>query len=450
MWAGSAASVLLLHGYLSAVVYQPSFAKAASTDQLVPSFAEPIQNVTVAAGREIVLPCVVDNLGSYRVAWIHTDKHTLLTLHDRVITRNTRYSISHNSYRTWWLTIKDVEESDRGEFMCQINTSPMMSQSGYLDVVVPPKIDEENTSSDTDVREGGDVSLRCSATGSPTPKIKWRREDQKDIPAGLKVVSEMHGEHLNISKVSRLHMGAYLCIASNGVQPSVSKRIMLNVNFAPMIWIPNQLVGAPLDTEVVLNCGLESHPKSVTYWTREGGIMILSNSKYNSMLIDSGTYKSKMNLRIRDLKPEDYGAYTCVAKNSLGETEGTIKLYEIPRPTSTSSPAPQYTSKMSKTDGAQQTTSEKMLISTWKNSLVKDENDSARKAELSTELLEKESTVGGIAAAAASDHEFRESGGERKESRRRLNKGHSSAPGQIYFTPFMIIGSSLLLLLLLR
>lgn len=25
-------------------------------------------------------------------------------------------------------------------------------------------------------------------------------------------------------------MGAYLCIASNGVQPSVSKRIMLNVH----------------------------------------------------------------------------------------------------------------------------------------------------------------------------------------------------------------------------
>ncbi|GFQ70617.1 ig domain-containing protein [Trichonephila clavata] len=70
-----------------------------------------------------------------QVAWIHTDKHTLLTLHERVITRNTRYSISHNSFRTWWLTIKDVDESDKGEFMCQINTSPMMSQSGYLDVV---------------------------------------------------------------------------------------------------------------------------------------------------------------------------------------------------------------------------------------------------------------------------------------------------------------------------
>ncbi|XP_035211526.1 lachesin-like isoform X1 [Stegodyphus dumicola] len=319
--------------------------------------------------------------------------------------------------------------------MCQINTSPMKSQSGYLDVVVPPKIDEENTSSDTDVREGGDVSLRCRASGSPPPKIKWRREDQKEIPAVLKLGS-MSGDYLNISKASRLHMGAYLCIASNGVQPSVSKRIMLNVNFAPMIWIPNQLVGAPLDTDVLLDCGLESHPKSVTYWTREGGVMILSNSKYDSMLLDSGSYKSKMHLRIRNLKPEDYGPYTCVAKNSLGETEGTIKLYEIPRPTTTSSPAPQYTSKTSKTEGTQHTTSEKMLIA-------------ARKAELSTELLEKESTIGGVAAAAASDHEFREQGAERKESRQRLNNGISSDPGQTHLKISTIFGSLLFLFLLL-
>lgn len=42
-------------------------------------------------------------------------------------------------------------------------------------------------------------------------------------------VNVVDGENLTISKVSRLHMGAYLCIASNGVPPSVSKRIVLMV-----------------------------------------------------------------------------------------------------------------------------------------------------------------------------------------------------------------------------
>ena len=39
----------------------------------------------------------------------------------------------------------------------------------------------------------------------------------------------MDGETLVLQFVSRSHMGAYLCIASNGVPPSVSKRITLEV-----------------------------------------------------------------------------------------------------------------------------------------------------------------------------------------------------------------------------
>lgn len=45
----------------------------------------------------------------------------------------------------------------------------------------------------------------------------------------LYTVNVVDGENLTISKVSRLHMGAYLCIASNGVPPSISKRVMLMV-----------------------------------------------------------------------------------------------------------------------------------------------------------------------------------------------------------------------------
>lgn len=35
---------------------------------------------------------------------------------------------------------------------------------------------------------------------------------------------------LTLSKVTRSEMGAYLCIAANGVPPSVSKRMMLHVH----------------------------------------------------------------------------------------------------------------------------------------------------------------------------------------------------------------------------
>lgn len=42
--------------------------------------------------------------------------------------------------------------------------------------------------------------------------------------------TSVEGAVFNITRVNRLHMGAYLCIASNGVPPTVSKRIMLIVH----------------------------------------------------------------------------------------------------------------------------------------------------------------------------------------------------------------------------
>lgn len=51
-----------------------------------------------------------------------------------------------------------------------------------------------------------------------------------NISVLLLAVASVEGSLFNITKVNRLHMGAYLCIASNGVPPTVSKRIMLIVH----------------------------------------------------------------------------------------------------------------------------------------------------------------------------------------------------------------------------
>lgn len=106
----------------------------------------------------------------------------------------------------------------------------------------------------------------------------------------------MEGPELTIQRVNRLHMGAYLCIASNGVPPTVSKRVMLIVHckcgvkpyhrtpfiiyarvqhtVPPMIWVQNQLVGAYEGQRITLECQSEAYPKSINYWTREKGEVI--------------------------------------------------------------------------------------------------------------------------------------------------------------------------------
>lgn len=55
---------------------------------------------------------------------------------------------------------------------------------------VPPDILDHPTSTDMVVREGSNVSLRCAASGSPTPNITWRRESGEIIPLGNQVEGE--------------------------------------------------------------------------------------------------------------------------------------------------------------------------------------------------------------------------------------------------------------------
>ncbi|XP_026682701.1 neural cell adhesion molecule 2-like, partial [Diaphorina citri] len=194
----------------------------------------------------------------------------------------------------------------------------------------PPNIlDTESTPSSVAVREEFNITLTCKAEGFPAPEIKWRREDNQPISINKRKKVHMHyGEQLNITKISRTEMGAYLCIATNNVPPSVSKRITVDVEFPPMIWVPNQLVGAPVSTDVTVDCQIEAYPRAISYWMFENSI-ILESKKYHLNFTEN-SYRAHMKMTVKNLESKDFGSYKCISKNSLGETEGSIRLYEIP------------------------------------------------------------------------------------------------------------------------
>lgn len=50
-----------------------------------------------------------------------------------------------------------------------------------------------------------------------------------------------------------------------------------------------------------------------------------AGDKFETTSSNTG-YSKYMKLKIRNVGPGDFGSYRCVAKNSLGETDGLIKL----------------------------------------------------------------------------------------------------------------------------
>lgn len=56
-------------------------------------------------------------------------------------------------------------------------------------------------------------------------------------------VDEWSGETLDMTRISRLDMGAYLCIATNGVPPTVSKQIKVSVDCEYLIHSKLKTIG---------------------------------------------------------------------------------------------------------------------------------------------------------------------------------------------------------------
>jgi len=54
-------------------------------------------------------------------------------------------------------------------------------QMGYMEVVIPPDIMDDESADGMVTHEGGNIRLRCVATGSPKPTVTWKREDGRNI-----------------------------------------------------------------------------------------------------------------------------------------------------------------------------------------------------------------------------------------------------------------------------
>jgi len=102
---------------------------------------------------------------------------------------------------------------------------------------------------------------------------------------------------------------------------------------SPAVSVPNQLVGAPLGApQVTFECHVEAYPKAITYWAKQSNTgredVVLLPSTKNLQETTATGFRTHMKLTIQNLQKSDIDSYRCIAKNPLGEAEGTVKLIE--------------------------------------------------------------------------------------------------------------------------
>ncbi|ODN00362.1 Down syndrome cell adhesion molecule-like protein Dscam2 [Orchesella cincta] len=217
------------------------------------------------------------------------------------------------------LKIVTVQREDKGIYQCFVKSDSDMAQATAelrLGDSHPQLIYRfiEQT-----LRPGTAVSIKCSATGNPTPHISWLL-DGFPLPHSERLLIgqyvTMNGDvvsHVNITSTSRVGEdgGEFQCLATNKLG-FTAHSARLNIYGAPFVRnMPNTMT-AVAGKLFLIKCPVSGYPISSITWEKDEQLL---PSTIRQTVSQNGT------LTIRDVdRGVDSGWYTCTASNKQGSS----------------------------------------------------------------------------------------------------------------------------------
>ncbi|KAI6221796.1 Immunoglobulin I-set and Fibronectin domain containing protein [Aphelenchoides fujianensis] len=175
--------------------------------------------------------------------------------------------------------------------------------------------------------EGSEIQLVCTISGSPTPRIEWRKDDMPIFFANFRYDNGV--ATLIIDRAERWHSGVYSCTAANQfgscrstgvlyVQPSVESK-----TGPPRIEEPLTNVTLVAGRELTLECRASGTPMPTITWYKDG-IKMLPDRR----LLLYTDRRGVARLNLMECRPEDSGEYGVEASSPFGSdfTHALVKV----------------------------------------------------------------------------------------------------------------------------
>ncbi|KAL1417827.1 hypothetical protein MTO96_006084 [Rhipicephalus appendiculatus] len=296
--------------------------------------------VVAVSGHPARLACEASGVPAPTVSWFKTDSHGLARL--RVGTGP-------------FLDFTDGVSSDHeGCYVCVAeNKAGSQERSVVLSVVAPPTVERADPAEVTvQAVAGHNASLRCTASGSPRPEIKWLRNGitvpsapadgtvlVPQIPATgaghtsrLFVSGENGRSTLNIIEVEVGDTGPYICAATNKGGTAVVK-YYVDVVVPPHI--VNDTSEAAIDENVPTNMVvLAKHPFSLA--CNVDGIPLPTFAWHHNGLPVPGESLTSVRgnwLHVSTAQQHHAGHYLCEARNIGGAVRiaYNVTVWEAPQ-----------------------------------------------------------------------------------------------------------------------
>ncbi|GFS52415.1 titin [Trichonephila inaurata madagascariensis] len=218
------------------------------------------------------------------------------------------------------LIIKSIDENSVGNYTCIASNS--IGSDNFtvkLRVKVPPSWIKEPQ--DVETVEGQKASFTCFASGSPSPRIEWRKLGNKNnqMPKSYR---EVDNGTLTFNPASKDDDGSYECKVENGIGEVLTKIVLLVVHdskdkIQPFIF--PQKIREGESAKVM--CAVNAEDKAFSFkWFKNGAHL------KNTNRVEISSVSDYTLLKIKSVSSQDSGNYTCVASSSLNTLNYTSEL----------------------------------------------------------------------------------------------------------------------------
>uniref|UniRef100_A0A8C9STS3 Peroxidasin n=1 Tax=Scleropages formosus TaxID=113540 RepID=A0A8C9STS3_SCLFO len=273
----------------------------------VPRITSEPQDVDVTSGNTVYFTCRAEGNPKPQIIWLRNNNAL-----------NMRDDSRLNLLEDGTLMIQDTRETDQGVYQCmaknvagEVKTSEVTLR--YFGAPSRPSfvIQPQNT----EVLVGESVTLECSATGQPHPRISWTRGDRTPLPTDARITITPSGG-LYIQDVSEVDGGQYTCFASNNID-TIHATAYIIVQATPQFTVAPQDQSVLEGHTVDFPCEASGYPQPVIAWTR-GGSPLPADRRH--VVLSTGT------LRIARVAPHDQGQYECQAVSVVGSIRTAVQL----------------------------------------------------------------------------------------------------------------------------
>uniref|UniRef100_A0A336MUJ8 CSON006072 protein n=1 Tax=Culicoides sonorensis TaxID=179676 RepID=A0A336MUJ8_CULSO len=227
------------------------------------------------------------------------------------------------------LIITKLEESMAGNYYCSASyaNTEMLEISVKIETFVP--ITWKDAPEEQYPTKGTDYLVKCEVSASPPPAVDWLRNGEIIRTGGRHVVDS---RGLMIRNVKLEDDGAYVCRAVVIDTGELAERtIRVEVQVRPEVMTMPQRIKAVEGQSFSVKCNATGKPPPMIEWIKD-------RTQQNLAIADRFTVDERTGLLIiSQVTDDDYGVYTCLAKNSAGVAEKktmfdvlvTPKIYEF-------------------------------------------------------------------------------------------------------------------------